>query len=212
MARKPGAISIVIADKSPLVLEGLRDLFDLDTRFANVAFAARAEALMDLTRRETFDVAVIGWVLPDAHGRDVLNSLSATSGAPRVVVYTGDPDPTIPRTAMALGGAGFCSKTESPDRLVEIVVAVARGQMVFPFMDVRTLEGDRLGSLTEREFSLVAALADGASNKSLGSQFGVTVNTVKFHLGNAYAKLGARNRAQAVAIFLQANPLQSDRS
>jgi len=77
--------------------------------------------------------------------------------------------------------------------------------MVFPFLDVRRLHDDRLGTLTARELAIVGALVDGGSNDSLADQFGVTVNTVKFHLSNAYAKLGARNRAQAVAIFLQSD-------
>ena len=150
-------------------------------------------------------MAVIGWVLESSSGREVLESREGHDDGPRIVVYTGDPDPSIPRTVMSLGGAGFCSKTEPPDRLIEIVVEVARGQMVFPFLDVRRLHDNRLGSLTPREMSFVAALAGGHSNKSLAAEFGVTVNTVKFHLRNAYAKLGARNRAQAVAVFLRSD-------
>lgn len=205
MATRPKRFNIVIADKNPLVLDGLRMLFEADSRFGEMAYAAEVDGFMDLLERERFDVAVVGWAFAGTSGRQLLESLDDREHAPRVVVYTGDPDPTIPRTVMSLGGAAFCSKTEPTDRLLEIVAEVARGQMVFPFLDVRRLHDDRLSTLTERELALVAALAGGGSNKSLAAELSVSANTVKFHLRNAYSKLGARNRAQAVAIFLQSD-------
>lgn len=196
-------IDIVIVDKSPLVVEGLRELFGKDNRIGRVDSARRVDQFLELLADASFDVAVVGWVLEESSGRDLLLSLEGDATGPRVVVYTGDPDPGIPRKVMSLGGAGFCSKTESPERLVDIVVEVRRGLMVFPFLDVRRLHDDRLTALTARELAFVGALADGHSNKSLAAEFGVSVNTVKFHLSNAYVKLDVRNRAQAVAVFLQ---------
>ena len=83
--------------------------------------------------------------------------------------------------------------------------AVARGQMVFPFVDVRELNRDPLDVLTSKERDLLAALARGRTNDQLAGDFDVSVNTVKFHLRNIYDKLSLKNRAQAVAFYYSAS-------
>jgi len=82
---------------------------------------------------------------------------------------------------------------------------VARGQMVFPFVDVRDLNRDPAESLTGRERALLAALARGLNNKALAAEFSISVNTVKFHLRNLYDKLSVASRAQAIAFYYAAN-------
>ena len=132
-------------------------------------------------------------------GRYVLEQLRAAHESLRVVVYTGVANPRVPAEVMSLGGAAFCAKTERPEHLLEVLEAVAKGRMVFPFMDVRNLLDDGLPELTERERDLLIALASGGTNAQLADQLGVSVNTVKFHLGNLYEKLNVNNRTQAVA-------------
>jgi two-component system, NarL family, nitrate/nitrite response regulator NarP len=102
---------------------------------------------------------------------------------------------------MASGGAGFCSKSDPPERLLEVAAAVADGQMVFPFIDVRGLYRDPLEELTEKERVMLTALAKGQTNNELAVDLGISVNTVKFHLRNLYDKLSIRNRSQAVAFY-----------
>ncbi|MBI3453357.1 MAG: helix-turn-helix transcriptional regulator [Rhodospirillales bacterium] len=74
--------------------------------------------------------------------------------------------------------------------------------MVFPFVDVRRIGEDPLSTLTARERELLAALARGRSNAGIARDLGISLHTVKFHLKNLYEKLGARNRAEAVARYL----------
>ncbi|MEO1173186.1 MAG: response regulator transcription factor, partial [Myxococcota bacterium] len=143
----------------------------------------------------------IGWILPQQNGATVLERLRERDLPTRVIVYTGDPDPRVPKKAMVLGAAGFCSKSEVPQRLLETVIAVAAGQMVFPFVDISSLQDDPLNSLTDRERDLLLSLSSGRTNAQLAKDFGLSVNTVKFHLGNLYDKLGVRSRAQAVAYY-----------
>src|SRR3712207_6868211 len=59
------------------------------------------------------------WVMPHRDGRGVLEALKERPESPRVVVYTGEPDATLPRRALALGAAGFVSKREPPERRSE---------------------------------------------------------------------------------------------
>ena len=104
---------------------------------------------------------------------------------------------------LQLGGAGFVSKRAPPERLLDVLAAVAAGDMVFPFVDIRKMRSDPLENLTLRERSLLSALGSGHTNSQLAKDFGVSINTIKFHLRNLFEKLDVRNRAQAIALFLE---------
>jgi DNA-binding NarL/FixJ family response regulator len=216
-------IRLGFADKNPLVLRGLQSLFGEDRRFELAVSASDGERFLDAVARFDFDVGIIGWVMANGDGRAVLEALrawdaprawdAAPSGAarssggvaralPRIVVYTGA-DLDVARTAMQLGAAGFLSKSEPPERLLDLVAEVARGRMMFPFLDLgRASAAHPLAGLTVRERELLERLAEGLSNEGLARCFGLSPNTVKFHLRNLYEKLGAANRAQAVAVLL----------
>jgi two-component system, NarL family, nitrate/nitrite response regulator NarL len=195
------AIEVGLADKSPLVVAALKQLLGQGERFSLTVTASDGERFLDAIRRLHFDVGIIGWVMPYLDGRGVLEALSRLPAGPRIVVYTGDPDPALPRRVMALGAAAFVSKREPPERLLDAVEAVARGQMVFPFLDVRGLHQDPLGALSPRERELLSELGSGRTNAELAVGLGVSVNTVKFHLRNLFDKLHVRSRAQAVQLW-----------
>lgn len=196
-------IDIVIAEKNPLLQSSLVKIFDGDERFCLVAVTDDGERFMEAVERLSFDVGIIGWEMPYMDGRAVLSALRGRADAPRVIVYTGSPNPDVPRQAMTLGAAGFCSKRETPEQLIDTIQSVAAGRMVFPFIDVSSLASDPLSGLTPRERELLAALAGGLTNQQMASQLDISLNTVKFHLKNLYDKLGVGNRAQAVAFYLK---------
>ena len=160
-AENPAPISVVVADKSSLVRVGLRGLLEEDERFELVSLAADGAEFLELIKECEFQVAVIGWAMPGVDGRGVLRALRERPIAARIVVYTGHPNEDVPRQVMALGGAGFCWKSEPPSQLLETVASVAHGQMVFPYVDVRVLHASPLASLTARERELLAALSRG---------------------------------------------------
>ena len=195
-------IDIAIADKSPIVQSGLRAMFENDERFRVVAVAADGGRFMEAVDRLSFDIGIIGWEMPYLSGSEVLRNLRGREDAPRIVIYTGSRELDIPRQAMALGAAGFCHKSDPPERLVETVLAVAQGRMAFPYVDVRLLELNPLAGLTDREREILIALAQGMTNQQLANGLKISLNTVKFHLKNLYGKLGVDNRAQAVAKYL----------
>lgn len=196
-------ITIVIAEKNPLLQSSLIKVFQGDERFSVVGVANDGERFLEAVENTPFDVGVIGWEMPQLDGRGVLQSLRNRSDAPRLIVYTGSPNPDVPRQAMTLGAAGFCSKREPPEQLLDTIIAVAAGRMVFPFIDVSSLASDPLAGLTPRERELLAALAGGLTNQQMAAQLDISLNTVKFHLKNLYDKLGVGNRAQAVAFYLK---------
>lgn len=194
-------IDVGLADKNPLVRTALSDLFDRDERFNLVLTVSDAQTFLNALDRLSLDVMVAGWVLPPMGGVAFLDALRERDPMPRVVIYSGSSDPDLPRKIMARGGAGYASKSEEPEQLLDTVLAVASGKMVFPFVDVRRLNEDPLQHLTPKERELLAALSTGRTNAQLAGDFGVSVNTIKFHLRNLYEKMEIKNRTQAVAAY-----------
>jgi two-component system, NarL family, nitrate/nitrite response regulator NarL len=193
-------VRVAIADKNPLIIRGLRSLFADDGRIETVITATDGELFLDCIERSQFDIGIIGWVMPYCDGVGVLDALAGREAVPDIIVYTGDMGQRTAERAMALGAAGFCSKTQTPEYLVDMVLRVAGGQMVFPLR--RGVKRDPLGELTPRESEILRALCEGKTNAQLAKGFGVSNNTIKFHLRNLYEKLGVQNRAAAVAMLL----------
>lgn len=201
-AKDPAAaIEVALADSNSIMLSALSEFFDRDPRFSLVATASSAEGFLEAVLRVPVAVGVIDWTLPMLGGEKLIEILRAQVSAPRIVVYSHGSGHEVPRRAMAAGAAGFCARSESPENLLDIAADVAKGQMVFPFLDVRELRQDPMYSLTERERSLLTALSQGCTNKQLAHDFGISINTVKFHLRNLFEKLSVHNRAQAIAFY-----------
>lgn len=196
-------VDIAIADKNPMVLAGLAALLEGDKRFNLLFMASDGERFLEKMSHLPARMAIIGWDLPLLHGRDVLLALSKRPDAPKVVVYSGTKDPMAPSETLRLGGAGFVSKLSPPERLLEVFAAVAAGDMVFPFVDIQKIRSDPFAALTHRERDLLAALERGHSNAQLAREFGISINTIKFHLRNLFGKLEVRNRTQAICHYLE---------
>lgn len=194
------AVTVMLADSNPLMLTAMSEIFEKDPRFSLVATAATAEGFLGMVMRMPVQVGVIDWNLPALGGARLIDVLRAQANAPRLVVYAEDAGDT-PRKAMAAGAAGFAARSESVERLLDTCLAVAKGQMVFPFLDVRSLKQDPIESLSPRERTLLEALSKGLTNRELARDLGISENTVKFHLSNLFDKLAVKNRAQAIAFY-----------
>ena len=194
-------IELILADPNPLMLQALSEIFDRDRRFSLVSTAKTAEGFLEACLRAPVPLGVIDWSLPLLGAERLLAILRDRPSPPRVVIYASSTDPDIPRRAMAAGAAGFCTRDTPPEQLLDIVAAVAAGRMVFPFLDVRSLRRDPREELTEREKTMLSALARGRTNSELAREIGISINTVKFHLRNLYETLGFRNRSQAIAFY-----------
>ena len=201
MATPEKPIDLALGDSNPLMLSALSEFFDRDSRFSLVATASTAEGFLEVVLRVPVAVGVVDWTLPMLGGERLIEVLRAQETAPRIVVYSHGDSPDIPRRAMAAGAAGFCSRSEPPEHLLDTIADVAKGRMVFPFLDVRELRQDPMSTLTRRERLLLTSLAQGRSNKELAADFDISVNTVKFHLRNLFEKLEINSRAQAIAFY-----------
>jgi two-component system nitrate/nitrite response regulator NarP len=203
MQQQQQPIRVGLADKNPLIRAALRQLLSEDGRFELVHVASDCAEFLQNVQREPVQVGVIGWVFSACDGRFVLDRLHALRDRPRVVVYTGDESKMVPSHVMAHGGAAFVAKSEQPSVLLDTIASVAAGRMVFPYIDVRTINDNPLSTLTRRELEVLSDLAAGRTNKQIARDLDVSLNTIKFHVRNLFQKLGVNSRSQAISMYLK---------
>lgn len=196
-------IRVGIADKSPLMRAALKQLFSEDNRIELVSASECSKDFLKISEDLQMDVVVVGWIIPPGDARFMLDRLQTRKNSPRVVVYTGFESETVPLQVMAHGGAAFVSKNEQPEHLLDTIEQVAKGRMVFPYLDVSALNDNPLTMLTKRELEILASLAAGLTNKEIAAEKAVSTNTVKYHIRNLFEKLGVSNRGQAIALYLK---------
>jgi RNA polymerase sigma factor (sigma-70 family) len=200
--RNQSTVPIAVADKNPIVRAGLFDYIARDERFAVREMVDSGSEFISLCERQRIEVGVIGWGLPDMTGGDVLRAIKRRNLPTRVIVYTGDFSPAVLREAVKCGAWGVTSKADDPSVLIDTIASVHQGRMSIPFIDISALMSDPLENLTVREKELLRALANGWTNEQIATRIGISRNTVKYHLKNLYEKIGANNRAMAVAMYL----------
>jgi DNA-binding NarL/FixJ family response regulator len=179
---------VVIVDDHPVVREGLVAALNVDVAGA---FATAEEALK--AGRDA-DVVVLDLELPGMPGLEAI----ARFPAPVLVLTAYATDEDIDR-ALAAGAKGYLLKGAPLDDIERAIAAVARGETVLdPRITSRALQ--RRQRLTPREREVLRLVAAGKSNKEIGTALRISERTAKFHVTAIMGKLGAENRAQAVAV------------
>jgi DNA-binding NarL/FixJ family response regulator len=185
-----------------VVRSGLGDFIARDNRFDVLGTVSHAHAFIDLCATQPVEIGVVGWSLPDMNGGEVLQIVKRRQLGTRIIIYTGETAPDILRTAVQGGAWGFVSKSDEPNVLLDTISTVSRGRLCLPYIDMESFGKDPLEILTSREKELLGALTNGWTNLQIAARFGISRNTVKYHLKNLYDKLGVHNRAMAVALYL----------
>jgi len=201
-------IRVAIADDHPIVREGLTAVLSDETDFVLVGSAASAEALVELCSRARPDVALVDLELPAMGGIDAIVRLQRGSPATRVIVFTAYDTPERVDAALGAGAKGYLLKGAPSSELVKAIRDVtAGGSALDPRVAARVLarlgqRRDRL-SLSPRERDVLRMIGEGLSNKQIAKRLSITERTVKYHVASLLNKLGAENRAQAIAIAAQ---------
>jgi DNA-binding NarL/FixJ family response regulator len=221
-------IRVVLADDQALLRKGFRMILEAEDGMEIVGEApdgADAVRLVELYRP---DVVLMDVRMPVLDGIEATRAISASAAGDgtRVLILTTFDLDEYAFSALRAGASGFLLKDVPPAELVAAIRTVARGDaVVSPRITRRLLEeyahtlpdlaaeggtgGDdveenpALASLTEREREVLLAVADGLSNAEIAERLYVSEATVKSHIGRLLAKLGLRDRVQAVVFAFQ---------
>jgi DNA-binding NarL/FixJ family response regulator len=201
-------IRVVLADDHPIVLDGLRQLFERQGDFRVVGCCETGAATVDAVRERRPDVLVLDLRMPTMSGLDVLRALAQERLSCRSVLLTAAVRDSEVVEAMRLGAMGLVLKESTPEALVDCVRRVHRGEqwidrdsVTRAFRSVLSRESavlEAAETLTPREIDIVQMVAQGLRNRVIAEKLSLSEGTVKVHLHNIYEKLGVDGRLELV--------------
>ena len=206
------SIRVLLVDDHEVLAASLAQVLDLEPDIVSVGVATTLEQARTMIRTTTPDVVLLDHRLPDGDGVQELPSLIALRPEVRVVVLTASAADHVLVSAMQGGAAGFLSKTRGLGEVTQAVRAAAAGEAVIsPELLVRLLprlhrapdRGARPQELTEREREVLDLLAQGLTNAAIAERLVVSVHTVRNHVANLSAKLGAHSKLEALSIAVR---------
>jgi DNA-binding NarL/FixJ family response regulator len=202
-------IRLVIADDHPLVRDGLRRLFELQPGFTVVGEAADGIEALQQVKDLKPDVLLLDLAMPRLNGLDVLREMAAFTDRVRTVLLTAAIEREEALEALRLGARGVVVKESATQLLYKCIRAVMKGEYWVGHERIDDLlrsmrETERVASrdpspasrLTLRELGVVRQVVDGASNRDIAKNLGLSGQTVKNHLSNIFDKLGVSNRLE----------------
>jgi DNA-binding NarL/FixJ family response regulator len=198
--REVDAVKVMVADENRLMLEGFRRALECVDDISVVAVTHMATQLIPLIERRRPEVVALDLDMRMPGGMSCLDTIRAAEPDLTVVVLSATAEPETIRSALTRGARAFITKSVNPLDIPSAIRQAYEGT-VYHVLGSAPGPEDHLrdAGLTEREITMLKALARGLSNKAISQELWVTEQTVKFHLGNLYRKLGVPNRLAAAS-------------
>lgn len=193
-------LRVLVVDDHQLVLVAVRAALEGETEIDVVGEALSGADALALLEATCPDAVLLDIAMPVMDGLECLDEIKERFPSTHVVVLTGSDDSALADEALARGAGAFVSKHVDPRDLAAVIRQVVDGTVL-----TRVAGGERpreraargMG-LTNRENDVLAALADGLSNKQIALRLHVGEQAVKYHLTNVYRKLDTANRVEAL--------------
>jgi DNA-binding NarL/FixJ family response regulator len=201
---------VVIADDHRLVLDGIRRALEADPDFEIVGETQSGTQVLPLVARTKPDLVLLDVRMPHMDGLACLDEIRRRHPEVKVVMLSASSSSELVEAALRRGAAAYVVKTVDPDDLPATLRQALEGN-VHTAVGLEAAEpaGAKALGLTERELTILGALARGLSNDEIAKEFWVAPQTVKFHLTNIYRKLGVKNRTEAARLAYQHGLVES---
>jgi DNA-binding NarL/FixJ family response regulator len=203
-------VRVLVVDDHEVLASSLSMVLDDEPDLKSVGVAGTLEKARAMIATTAPDVILLDHRLPDGDGVAAIGELRALRPSAQIVVLTASAADHVLVAAIEAGAAGFVSKSRSLDELTAAVRAAASGESVIsPEMLARLLPRlqrngrTRHNDLTEREREVLDLLADGLSNAAIAERLFVSVHTVRNHIANLSAKLGAHSKLEVLSIAVR---------
>ncbi len=203
---KSNQINVLMIDDHPIVRSGIRMLLERAGDIVVIGEADRGDDAVGLISRLQPHVLLLDMEMPGKDGITVAREIQAAELDVRVLALSAHDDEEYIMKLLQSGAAGYLTKEEALDTIVDAVRGVARGEegwlsrrAAARITTATRKQPDKLTDLTEREEEVLDCLADGLTNNEIAEQLSVTERTVRFHLSNIYDKLDVNSRASAIS-------------
>jgi DNA-binding NarL/FixJ family response regulator len=202
-------VRVVVVDDHAVFREGLQSLLGRVDDIEVVGEAATTQDAIDITEATEPDVVLMDLNIPGGGGEIATAAIVARHPAVSVLVLTMHTDDRHLRRALQAGARGYLVKDAEPGAIVRSIAAVHDGQVIFsPDVGAQLIaagtvdpaEDRPFPSLTPREREILDRLARGLRNEAIAARMGISMKTVQNSVSGILLKLGAVDRAQAVAM------------
>jgi len=215
-------IRVLLADDQRVVREGLGTLLGLLDGIELVGTAADGEEALALASEYDPDVVLMDLRMPRVDGIEAIRRLSERGERPAAIALTTYADDASVLGALRAGARGYLTKDAGAEEIRAAVEAVARGEAALdPAIQHHVLAAvsapaepaalETPDDLTPREIEVLQLIAEGLTNAEIAERLVVSAATVKSHVNHIFAKIGARDRAQAV-VYAYANGITGSSS
>lgn len=197
-------IRVLSVDDHPLLREGIAALVGNQTDMRLVAEASNGREALDLFRTHRPDITLMDLQMPEMSGIDAMISIRGEFSDARIIVLTTHAGDVQVSRALKAGARAYLLKGSLRKELLDTIRAVHAGQKrLSSEVAAEIAEHATDDALTPREIDVLRLVAAGKANKEIAAQLSLTEETVKSHMRNILAKLGANDRTHAVAIGLK---------
>jgi DNA-binding NarL/FixJ family response regulator len=191
-------------DDHPLLRDGIAALIGSEEDMELIGEASNGREAFDLFRKYQPNITLMDLQMPDMNGIDAIGAIRGEFPEARIIVLTTHPGDVQVSRALKAGARAYLMKGELRKELLETIRAVHAGQKrLSPEIAAEIAEHATDGALTPREIDVLRLVAAGNANKEIGVRLSLTEVTVKSHVRNVLAKLGANDRTHAVTIALK---------
>jgi len=197
-------IRVIIVDDHPIVRDGIASVLEAEADIVVAASVASAEEMLDAVTRDRPDAILLDLALPGMGGVEAISRLRQ-AGAPPVVIFSAHEDAEAMVEAVRAGARGYVVKGAPGAEIIAAIREVAAGGSYFRGAAANAIAREVRSprdpdGLTPREREVIRLVSEGLSNKQIAQRLGIAERTAKFHVRQIMSKLGADNRAQAVAL------------
>lgn len=203
-------IRVLMIDDHPIVRSGIRMLLEKAGDIEVVGEADRGDDAVGLLKRLKPDVLLLDMEMPGKTGVEVAREVEAAHLPVRVLALSAHDDEEYIMNLLANGAAGYLTKEEALDTIVDAVHGVANGEegwlsrRAAARMATMTRKRQRdIIDLTDREEEVLKLVAEGWTNNRIATELALSERTVRFHLTNIYDKLSVTSRAEAISWALK---------
>jgi len=197
------SIRVLIVDDHYLVRQGLVAVLRTDASIEVAGEVETAEAALAACANVPPDVVLMDLNLPGMSGSEAIAMLCHSQPEIRLIALTSYETQGDISRALDAGAHGYLLKTTRREDLIDAIKCVAAGGSYMPSEICRQFDESRMWrKLTPSELKVLEYLAKGLSNKEIGLQLGTKESTVKCHVTGVLHKLGASDRAEAVALAI----------
>jgi DNA-binding NarL/FixJ family response regulator len=198
---------VLIADDHPLILAGIRRALDRSDGVEVVGEASSGPQVVAMVERRRPEVVLLDLYMPGVKGAELIAQIRNQWPEVKTVVLSANEDRASIDSALNAGASAYIVKSVNPSDLSSVIRQVAGGAIFHapsrPTSAAPEAEVPAGPDLTERERTILAAIASGQTTAAISRELWVSEHTIKFHLTNIYRKLGVSNRAGAVRFAIE---------